>query len=95
MLSNTKEYSMTRDFNVYEEFGVTAQEDAVETRFTACIKEDGNGWFTIEGGALLYAEGSLYFEGKTLVDFGGFYNLPAEIVELLENNGYNCNELSE
>ena len=95
MLNNTKEYNMTRAIDVYEEFGVTAQEDAVETRFTACIKADGNGWFTIESGALLYNEGSLYFEGKTLVDFGGSYYLPAEIIELLERNGYNCNELSE
>ena len=54
MLNNTKEYNMTRAIDVYEEFGVTAQEDAVETRFTACIKADGNGWFTIESGAHLY-----------------------------------------
>jgi hypothetical protein len=93
MLNNTEEYSMTRALDIYEEFGVTAQEDAVKTTFTACIKADGNGWFTIDGGNELFAEGSLYFEGKNLVDYGGFYNLPAEIVELLENNGYNCNEI--
>ena len=76
--------------NTTKEYSI---EDAVKTTFTACIKADGNGWFTIDGGSEWYAEGGLWFEGKNLVDYDGVFNLAAEIVELLENNGYNCNEL--
>ena len=90
-----KVYEMTRNVDLYEEnsFGVTREQDAVETTFTACIKADGNGWFEIDGGNEWYAEGGLWFEGKTLTDYDGVFNLAAEIVELLERNGYNCNEI--
>jgi hypothetical protein len=95
MLNNTKEYTLTRNVDLYEEnsFGVTREQNAVETHFTACVKPDGNGWFEVDGGVDWYAEGGLWFEGKTLVDYDGVYSLPEEIVELLENNGFNCDEI--
>ena len=90
-----KVYEMTRNVDLYEEnsFGVTREQDAVKTKFTVYIKADGNGWFEIDGGNEWYAEGGLWFEGKTLTDYDGVFNLAAEIVELLERNGYNCNEI--
>ncbi len=86
---------MSKVVDLYEEnsFGVTREENAVETHFTACVKSDGNGWFEVDGGEDWYAEGGLWFEGKTLVDYDGVYSLPEEIVELLENNGFNCDEI--
>lgn len=78
MLNNTKEYTLTRNVDLYEEnsFGVTREQNAVKTTFTVCIKEDGNGWFTIEGGNEWYAEGGLWFEGKPLWTMTGYLILP-------------------
>jgi hypothetical protein len=95
MTTKVKEYNMTRNVDLYEEnsFGVTREENAVKTTFTVCIKADGNGWFEIDGGSEWYAEGGLWFEGKNLVEYDGVFNLAAEIIELLENNGFNCDEI--
>jgi hypothetical protein len=95
MTTKVKEYSVTREVDLYEEnsFGITREQNAVKTTFTVCIKADGNGWFTIDGGSEWYAEGGLWFEGKNLVEYDGVFNLAAEIIELLENNGFNCDEI--
>lgn len=95
MLNNTKEYSVTRKVDLYEEnsFGVTREQNAVKTKFTVCIKADGNGWFEIDGGQDWYAEGGLWFDGKTLTDYDGVFNLAAEIIELLEEKGFDCDEV--
>jgi len=56
-------------------------------KFEICIFEDNRGSFE----HLKYGEeisGGLWFEGKELVDYDGVYNLPKEIVEELEDNGY-------
>ena len=96
MLKNsTKEYSVTREVDLYEEnsFGITREQDAVKTKFTVCIKADSTGWFEIDGGQDWYAEGGLWFEGKTLTDYDGVFQLGAEIIELLEEKGFNCDEI--
>ncbi len=96
MLKNsTKEYSVTREVDLYEEnsFGITREENAVKTKFTVCIKADGTGWFEIDGGNDWYAEGGLWFDGKTLTDYDGVFNISDVIVELLEEKGFNCDEI--
>jgi hypothetical protein len=93
--NNTKEYSVTREVDLYEEnsFGITREKNAVKTKFTVCIKADDYGWFEIDGGNDWYAEGGLWFEGKTLTDYDGVFNLSDVIIGLLEEKGFNCDEV--
>jgi len=96
MLKNsTKEYSVTREVDLYEEnsYGITREKNAVKTKFTVCIKADDYGWFEIDGGNDWYAEGGLWFEGKTLTDYDGVFNLSDVIIGLLEEKGFNCDEV--
>jgi len=86
---------VTREVDLYEEnsFGITREKNAVKTKFTVCIKADDYGWFEIDGGNDWYAEGGLWFEGKTLTDYDGVFNLSDVIIGLLEEKGFNCDEV--
>ena len=39
-----------------------------------------------------YAEVGLWFDGKDLVDYDGVFALPDEVIEMLEDAGYNVDE---
>lgn len=40
-----------------------------------------------------YFEGGLWFEGKTLVDYDGCYELPQVVITILEDEGFDCSEI--
>ncbi len=57
------------------------------------IREDGTGWFEWEVEELEeYEEGGLWFEENELVDYDGVFSLPSQLVEYLEENGYNMDD---
>lgn len=35
----------------------------------------------------------LWFDGKTVTDYDGVFEIPKQAVEMLEENGYNCDEI--
>jgi len=59
--------------------------------------EDGRGWFELydeeSGGEGFYAEGCLIFEGKELIDYDGIFELPDEILDKLEEHGYDVDDM--
>lgn len=75
-------------------FGVITTED-VEILIELSI--DGEqGWFELydvpTAGEDWYAEGTLYFEGKTLTDYDGVFSLPLCLIRELQKEGYNVQE---
>ena len=64
--------------------------------YTVCV-EHGRGWFEMydeeTGGEDLYAEGCLIFNDKELVDYDGVFELPDEILDKLEEHGYEVDEI--
>ena len=75
-------------------YGSIKKENDVELEVTVGIKEDGKyGWFEIydieTGGESWYAEGGLWFDGKTLTDYDGTFSLPKPVEEKLNEWGYN------
>ena len=42
-----------------------------------------------------YAEGGLWFKGKTLVDYDGVFSLSHAIIDKLEENGYDVSEMKD
>jgi hypothetical protein len=73
-------------------FGTLARENAVELNFTVGVRGDQRGWFEMfdsaTHGSTWYAEGSLWFEGKELVDYDGIFWLPVPILDKLDELGY-------
>jgi hypothetical protein len=64
--------------------------------YTVCV--DGtHGWFEMydeeTGGRDFYAEGQLIFEGNTLVDYDGIFELPEDILDKLDEAGYDVNDM--
>ena len=47
------------------------------------------------GGERWYAEGGLWFKGKTLVDYDGVFSLSHAIIDKLEENGYDVSEMKD
>jgi hypothetical protein len=64
---------------------------------TIGINDDDYGWFEFldikSGGNGWHAEGGLWFEGTTLVDYDGVFELPEFILDKLESWGYNVDEI--
>lgn len=64
--------------------------------FTVCV-ENGRGWYEVydeeSGGEDFYAEGCLIFNGKELIDYDGIFELPAEILDKLDEHGYNVDDM--
>jgi len=42
-----------------------------------------------------YAEGGLWFVNKELVDYDGVFELPSQILDYLEDNGYDVKHMKE
>lgn len=63
---------------------------------TVCV-EHGRGWFELydeeSGGEDFYAEGCLIFNDKELVDYDGIFELPDEILDKLEEHGYEVDDM--
>jgi hypothetical protein len=75
-------------------FGILHQQENVELEITIGFNNENYGWFELfdieTSGGNWYAEGGLWFDGKTLTDYDGVFSLPFEIVEKLEELGYNA-----
>jgi len=59
---------------------------------------DGHeGWFEMydeeSGGEDFYASGGLWFKNNRLVDYDGVFCLPDEILDKLEEHGYNVEDV--
>lgn len=90
----TTTFLATTDLCSSNSFGLVDKEANVELSITVGINSDDYGWFelydTKTGGDRWYAEGGLWFENKTLTDYDGVFSLPIEIIEKLEQMGYNA-----
>ena len=77
-------------------FGQTRKPRKVELDVTVGIKDNGDGWFELydieTGGDDWYAEGGLWFDGKTLTDYDGIFELPKFIVDKLNELGYDVSD---
>jgi len=78
-------------------YGTIKEENNIELSVEIGIKDDGDGWFELydieSGGDEWYAEGGLWFDGKTLTDYDGVFALPKCIEDKLEELGYDLSEL--
>lgn len=77
-------------------FGSYKHTQAVQMEFTIGIIDTNRGYFELSdietGGENWYAEGGLWFDDKRLIDYDGVFNLPYQIVNELENMGYNVED---
>lgn len=77
-------------------FGIIDEEKNVKLEITIGINSDDYGYFELydiaSGGNDWYAEGGLWFDNKTLVDYDGVFELPEQIVNKLDEMGYNVEE---
>lgn len=87
--------TVVKKVNLIEEtsFGVTDKQKGVKVSFQVVKKEDeaDYGFFEIydvpSDGEHWYAEGGLWFEGDTLIDYDGVFDLPEEVLDILESEG--------
>jgi len=96
-----KEITKTVKQNLVMEnsFGVVRKQEDVEVKFIVRLPSNHYGSFEIydeeTGGDEWYAEGGLWFKGKTLTDYDGVFALSPVIVEILEENGFDLTEMKE
>jgi hypothetical protein len=78
-------------------FGIIDEESNVELHITIGINSDTYGWFEMydvkSGGNHWYAEGSLIFQDKCLIDYDGVFSLSSYIVDKLKEMGYDTSEI--
>lgn len=90
----TTTFLTTTNLSSSNSFGLVDKQANVELSITVGINSEDYGWFelydTKTGGDRWYAEGGLWFENKTLTDYDGVFSLPIEIIEKLEQMGYNA-----
>lgn len=80
--------------NAQNSFGIIASEKDCQLEFTIRIHDgEKTGSFELAdvktGGNKWYAEGGLWFDEKELVDYDGVFELPEEILDKLEEWGFN------
>jgi hypothetical protein len=96
-LEQQLEMSVTTDMIRQNSFGITDKERNVELHITIGINSDTYGWFELydieSGGEDWYAEGSLTFDNKRLIDYDGVYCLSNYIIEKLKEMGYDTSEI--
>jgi len=75
-------------------FGIVRTEDNVEVTYIVRLPKHHYGSFEIfdnaSGGENWYAEGGLWFKDKTLTDYDGVFALLPVVIEILEENGFDC-----
>lgn len=89
----TKSFKGTLIFNspINKEtsFGSTNLSEDVESVIEVTINETGDGYFEWEIEELgEYETGGLWFEDNILTDYDGVFELPKQLIEYLENKGY-------
>lgn len=87
-------FKTTANLSYENSFGTLKKETNVELEITIGFKDEKYGYFelydTKTGGENWYAEGGLWFEGKELIEYDGVFSLPTEIINKLEELGYNA-----
>jgi len=95
MINTTENHTV--GLTLENSFGVLAKQDGVEIEIN--IRQNKKDYASFEfydtetGGEAWYAEGGLWFEGKELTDYDGVFELPTEIINILEKAGYDCDEM--
>lgn len=80
--------------NKENSFGAWNLAKDTESVISVNIPADGRGCFQWEVEELdEYEEGELNFEGNTLIDYDGVFELPQQLLDFLEANGYNIDEI--
>ena len=96
-LEQKVEMNVTTDMIRQHSFGITDEESNVELHITIGINSDTYGWFELydvqSGGEDWYAEGSLTFDNKCLIDYDGVFCLSSYIIEKLKEMGYDTSEV--
>lgn len=92
MINTTENHTV--GLTLQNSFGVIAEQDGVEIEINIRQSKEDYASFefydTETGGDEWYAEGGLWFKGKELVDYDGVFELPTEVISILEKGGYNC-----
>lgn len=90
-------FQTTESLVLENSYAVIASEDNVQLEITVGINDEEYGWFEMydieSEGIEWYAEGGLIFEGKTLVDYDGVFDLPTPILNKLEEWGYDVSDI--
>ena len=96
MKESTHTWTAKVDLQLETSYGVLDSERGVEVEFSIELDEDYGSFeiYDIEsGGENWYAEGELWFEDNTLIDYDGVSELPKEIINKLNELGINTSEI--
>jgi len=78
-------------------FGIIRKQDDVEVTFIVRLPANHYGSFELfdneTGGEDWYAEGGLWFKDKTLTDYDGVFALSPVILDILQENGFDVEEM--
>jgi hypothetical protein len=91
------EFIATESLSLENSFGTIKEQNDIELQVTIGINSVDYGWFEIydvqSGGEEWYAEGGIWFQGMTIVDYDGVFALPRCIIEKLREMGYDVSEV--
>ena len=80
-------------------FGIVRRQDDVEVEFIVRLPSNHYGSFEIldkdTGGEDWYAEGGLWFKGNELTDYDGVFCLSDVIMDILEDNGFDVEDMKQ
>lgn len=84
-------FQATQSLSLGNSFGTIRTQKDVVLDVTVGVR-DGHGWFELydeeTGGEDWYAEGSIEFDGDTVVGYDGCFDLPKVVCDKLEEIGY-------
>jgi hypothetical protein len=91
------EFQAKESLSLENSFGVLKQEDDILLNVIIGINNPDYGWFEVydesTGGEEWYAEGGLWFDGKTVTEYDGVFALPRTVVSKLIELGYDVSEV--
>ena len=94
-----KQYNKTttEHLTLENSFGIIRENAEVKLNCTVGIKDHTYGWFEVfdeeTGGQDWHAEGGLWFDNWEVTDYDGVFSLPSGVIELLNEKGYNTEEV--
>lgn len=93
-------FKVIRDCGRENSFGPVGERATVELQVTVEVNDEKNygsfEFYDIESaGNRFYAEGGLWFEDRTLVDYDGMFCISDFILDSLEENGYDVASMRE
>jgi len=91
------EFIAKESLSLENSFTTIKKQNDIELQVTIGINSVDYGWFEIydieSGGEDWYAEGGIWFDGMTIVDYDGVFALPRCIIEKLREMGYDVSEV--